>query len=930
MLTLGPLGFVNPWLLFALAGLPVLWWLLRVTPPAPKRLSFPAIRLLFGLQPPEETPARTPWWLIALRMLLAALVIVGLARPILNPNAQLAGSGPVVVVVDNGWAAAANWAARERLLGDLLDQAERDRRSVILAATAPDGRESAETRLSALPAAEARRLALSLQPRPWPVDRPATAERLRALDLDEAATVVWLSDGLEDALEGGAAPEAAEFAQTLLDLGRVEIYREGPGDLPRLLLPPEIDTAALILRARRTQAETPDSLTVRASDDRGRVIAQQLLEFEPGAAETAQALTLPIELRNRITRLDIEGEAGAGAVLFLDERWRRRPVGLVSAGPLDAAQPLLSELYFLERALAPFTEISRGDVRQLMDRGVAVIAMPDLGPLPPEQATALEAWVQEGGLLLRFAGPRLAEGDDGLLPVELRRGGRVMGGALTWSDPAELAPFSPDSPFAGLMLPQDVAVSRQVLAEPALDLPQKTWAQLTDGTPLVTAEPRGEGWVTLVHTTANTEWSDLPLSGLFVEMLRRIVAISQGVSGASEASLPPLSTLDGFGRLGTPPATALALTAQAIEAGEIGPRHPPGIYGTEAGRRAHNLVAADPLLTPIGALPGAVEARVYSGGDERDLLPWLLTAALVVALLDALIALALRGHLSLRPGSLRQAARGGGGAAVVLLLAGLLLLPSAADAQSQTTGSDDDLRRIMAATLDTRLAYVVTGVPQVDDLSRAGLSGLSRLLLRRTAVEPADPMAVELGRDELAFFPLLYWPITPEQTALDSAARQALNDYLVNGGTLLIDLREPAVGNRLFGASSRNGQALQRLTDGIQVPPLVPVPPEHVLTKAFYLLQDFPGRYDGGTLWVENPDEADNDGVASVVIGSNDWAGAWAIDDLGRPMAAAVPGGERQREMAYRFGVNLVMYALTGNYKADQVHVPYILERLGQ
>ncbi|WP_375594567.1 DUF4159 domain-containing protein [Algihabitans albus] len=928
MLTLGPLGFVNPWLLFALAGLPILWWLLRVTPPAPKRLSFPAIRLLFGLQPPEETPARTPWWLIALRMLLAALVIVGLARPILNPSAQLAGSGPVVIVVDNGWAAAANWAARERLLGELLDQAERDRRAVVLATTAPDGREAAETRLSALPPAEARRIAQSIQPRPWAVDRPLAAERLRALALEEAATVVWLSDGLES----GSEPDAAEFAQALADLGSVQIYRDVPGDLPRLLLPPEIDTASLILRAGRVATDTPDSLTVRASDDRGRLVTQQTLDFEPEAAETSQALTLPIELRNRITRLDIEGEAGAGAVLFLDERWRRRPVGLVSTGPLESAQPLLSELYYLERALAPFTEISRGDIGQLMNRGVAVIALPDLGPLPPEQATALERWVEAGGLLLRFAGPRLAESDDGLLPVELRRGGRIMGGALTWSDPAELAPFAHDSPFAGLLLPEDVAVSRQVLAEPALDLPEKTWAQLTDGTPLVTAEPRGQGWLALVHTTANTEWSDLPLSGLFVEMLRRIVAVSQGVSGASEAALPPLSTLDGFGRLGNPPATALALTAEAVEAGDIGPRHPPGIYGTDAGRRAHNLVVGVPVLTPIGSLPGSLEARIYAGSEEQDLLPWLLTAALVVALLDALIALALRGHLSLRPGELRQAPENSGiskgaGTAAVLVLSAVLLGSPAAQAQS---GDDDDLRRTLAATLETRLAYVVTGVPQVDDISRSGLSGLSRLLLRRTAVEPADPMAVELGRDELAFFPLLYWPITPEQTNLDSAARRALNEYLSNGGTLLIDLREPTAGTRLFGETSRNSQALQRLTEGIQVPQLVPVPPEHVLTKAFYLLQDFPGRYEGGTLWVENPDEADNDGVASVVVGSNDWAGAWAIDDLGRPRAAVVPGGERQREMAYRFGVNLVMYALTGNYKADQVHVPYILERLGQ
>jgi hypothetical protein len=133
-----------------------------------------------------------------------------------------------------------------------------------------------------------------------------------------------------------------------------------------------------------------------------------------------------------------------------------------------------------------------------------------------------------------------------------------------------------------------------------------------------------------------------------------------------------------------------------------------------------------------------------------------------------------------------------------------------------------------------------------------------------------------------------------------------------------------------MGRTSRAGVALQRLTRGLDIPPLAPVPPDHVITRSFYLMQEFPGRYSGGTLWIEATEARINDGVTPVLIGANDWAGAWAINDTGRPMFAVVPGGERQRELAYRFGVNLVMYAMTGNYKADQVHIPFILERLGQ
>src|SRR3979411_3404131 len=94
MLALGSLAFASPWLRAARAALPVIWWLLRVTPPAPRRIVFPAIRLLLGLTPREETPARTPWWLIVLRTVLAALVILALAHPLLNPRARLPRKGP--------------------------------------------------------------------------------------------------------------------------------------------------------------------------------------------------------------------------------------------------------------------------------------------------------------------------------------------------------------------------------------------------------------------------------------------------------------------------------------------------------------------------------------------------------------------------------------------------------------------------------------------------------------------------------------------------------------------------------------------------------------------------------------------------------------------------------------------------------------------
>jgi Domain of unknown function (DUF4159)/Aerotolerance regulator N-terminal len=905
MLALGSLAFVSPWLLVALAALPIIWWLLRVTPPAPRRIPFPAIRLLLGLVPREETAARTPLWLILLRMMLAALVILAVAHPLLNPQPRLASTGPILFVVDDGWAAARDWPARQAALGELLAEAEREDRQVVLVTTAPAADDQPTAALQPVRAADARTAVQALLPKPWPVDRRAALARLEALSPADATSAIWLSDGIAD--DGGNEALGSYLAER----GSLRYLTAEPATAPLMLAAGEAKAQDVSATLRSLPAPAPKLFQVRASADDGRLLAREAATIEPGAKSAEVRLAMPSELRNRMTRIEVEGDQSAGSVLLIDERWRRRPVGIVSPANIRG-QPLLGENYYLERALGPFSEIRRGNASDLLKRELAVLVFSDTGPDSPAEEAAVAKWIEAGGVLLRFAGPHLAEQGDHLLPVRLRHGGgRTIGGALSWEQPARLAPFAPDSPFAGLAIPADVTVSRQVLAEPDLDLAGKTWARLVDGTPLVTAERRAQGWIVLVHTTANANWSNLALSGLFVEMLRRVEAMSEGVTEAGDEPLAPLETLDGFGRLQRAPSTARPIPAQELATAIASPRHPPGFYGTADARRALNLSAGLPELRPIEGLPSETVHENFATGREIDLRPPLLTAALLLALADLLIAYALRGLLRRRPARL----------AAVFLLA-MLGLSSAARA-------DDAF--VVQATSELRLAYVRTGNQEVDAVSRAGLLGLTATLNRRTAVETAEPLAVDLEKDELIFFPLLYWPVVSTQAAPSPTAVERINRYLDTGGTILFDTRDAndQTPSPVGGADSST-QRLRRLVAGIKMPPLVPIPPDHVLTKSFYLMHEFPGRWNVGTLWVEPVEDRVNDGVSSVIVGANDWAGAWAIDVQGRAAFAVVPGGEPQREMAMRFGVNLVMYVLTGNYKSDQVHVPAILERLGQ
>jgi hypothetical protein len=892
--------FAAPWILLALPALPLLWWLLRVTPPAPRSESFPAIRLLMALRAREETPARTPWWLLLLRMIAATLVIAALAQPIMDAGSALPGAGPLLLVIDNGWTAASDWPQRMQAANNVLDRAERTGRQVALLATAPD-ETAANPQISApMPVADLRPRLAALHPEPWPPDRAAAATALQAWH-EPGAAVVYLADGLT---HGG---NFSGFAKALGSAGAVtELLAQGT--TVRLLLPPQNEADRLVARLVQIPQPTPSHAVVLAQSGDGRTLARASFDMPAGATAGTAPMVLPPELRNRLSRLVLEGPPTVASVVLLDERWRRRPVGLVAGNLATADTPFAGTLYFLRRALAPYTEVREGDIATLLKRDLSVLILADK-PLPAgADRDAVSQWVERGGLLIRFAGERTAEqpiGEtDPLMPVTMLNGDRQLGGALSWAKPAGVAPFPASSPFSGLAVPAEVKVNRQVLAEPSADLPSHTWATLADGTPLVTQATKGAGRIVLFHVTANADWSNLPLSGLFVEMLRRLVALSAGVATIADSTvLAPAETLDGYGLLATPPQAASGLPANAFGRTAVSPHHPPGLYGPENGRRALNLGGSVASLEAAPLVAGARVEDVNAAIPERALGPPLLAAAIVLLAIDLLIALALRGLL--RP------ARVG----AVALLA-VLSVPAAHALDSNPNPA-----------LATRLGYIVTGDPQLDSISKAGLEGLSEYVNRRTAATLVEPDPVEPGKTDLSFYPLLYWPISASAEPLTAPQAAALNDYMSRGGIILMDTRDSGSG---AGFAPGTGSALRRVAKGLIIPPLAPLTTEHVLAHAFYLLRDFPGRYTGSEIWVQRDQDRTNDSVSPVIIGGNDWAAAWAIDSSGRNPYAVIPGGSRQRTLAYRFGVNLVMYALTGNYKGDQVHVPAILQRLGQ
>ncbi|MGI9393472.1 MAG: BatA domain-containing protein, partial [Boseongicola sp.] len=460
MWSVGPIGFTAPWLLLGLILLPVLWLLLRAVPPAPIRRRFPGVALLLGLKDDESQTDRTPWWLLLLRMLAISAAIIGFAGPVLNPEADQDNGGRLLILVDGTWADAPDWGRRmERIEAALNDVARAGREATVVVTTdlPPDSVLNFRTGDSWI--AEL----AGLEPRAW--SPSANDIEDWSEKLDGRFDTFWLSDGLD---WDWRAPLLSE----LQSHGAGSVFEASRNVF--VLKPARFQDGVISIESLRSRALGAADVTVVAHglDPSGtpRQLATASFSFASGEQSSVVQLSLPPELRNRVTRFEIAGQRSAGAVALTDDALRRREVAIVAARDEREGLRLLSPTHYLEQALLPNAEMISGAIPDLVLANPDVVVLADIAALAENETDALESWVRDGGILLRFAGPRLAASDVGreeediLMPVRLRAGGRNIGGAMSWGEPKTVRAFSPESPFFGLPVPPDVTVNAQVMA----------------------------------------------------------------------------------------------------------------------------------------------------------------------------------------------------------------------------------------------------------------------------------------------------------------------------------------------------------------------------------------------------------------------------------------------------------------------------------
>ena len=896
--------FLNPWLLAAFITLPLLYFVLRMLPPPPKDVVLATTRFLEKLTTQKRTTSKTPWWILLLRMLILACFILAFAHPVLKPEQELRLSNPLLLILDNDWAAAQNWESMRESAVNVITTAMDEDIPVALAVTTPAlGQtnpklfplEDAQSALNRLP---------SLTPMPY---EGAPDDLIRLLN-DSSLSMngmdaVFISSGVRT--KGSQA-----LVQLLSSFANTHLITPEPAQLPFILSENQkglTKARTEFLIERVTPTSRSQNFTILGQDARNIIAAQYNGQFSGNALASTLDISEQQEEDTRpIARHKIAGQSHAASLILQSGTPQQKRVGIATEEGPNPDLSLTQATSYLSKALAPYADVGFDTAQQLIEKAsdYEVLIFPDVNTLDLKQLDALEKWIAQGGILVRFSGDAMAQRD--MLPVatKMQLGVRALGGDITWEDAPTLESFPSTSPLSGLEIRDRLTIRKQLLADPAQLEEGTVWASLSDNTPFITARQIDNGFVTVIHTSADPSWSDFPLTGLYVDVLQRILDLADSPLSAFDADenarglLKPLAVLDGTGQLKNNAALLNNLSGfDAANLENIRPSSltPPGLYSFQGKVVSLNLGARLPDLKPITALAsGFTSSSQLTNEVRQDFKPALLKLAIAMFALDWLLMIYL---MRFSGRSLRRAAP-------FALITAVCLLLSGAPAQAQ---DESDLTYIQ----DVHFAYVETSEPALNMTVARGLENLIEVLIARTSIEPASVVPINLNADPILFYPFLYWRIAPLPKPLSVEAKRKIQNYMSNGGLIIVDFGNPAAID--FGAPEM--QSFLQTLDGVTLPPLRQIEDAHALKRSFYLLDTMYGAYSSPTTWVSYDSENPDTSVAALILGGNDWASAWArgTDDL-----------------AMRTGVNMTMYALTGNYKTDQLHLETILERLGQ
>lgn len=878
------IGFTMPWALLSLFSLPFLWYLMHTRRPRARFVRFPAIRLLLELPQHEATPKTAPWYHVLIRLLGISALFIALAGPYWQaPNTPSTSiqKQPVLIILQNDWQAFGQWEGQQAAVRKTLERLTQENRLALIIPTLQTKNIPQEFTAAS----------------PWQSFSTKIVPHASSMDWDDfqkrLKNALALSSSPIDVLWIGPRTQRQDqdLRAILADQTVFYDYSDPALSTPKAVLH-AVERHQDGYEIRYSAApQTPLSISLR--DEKNQALWSAPLPMIEDLQSKA-VINVPPALRPQARSLLLGNHPHPAAQHHLTDQWRDQHILLLA--PNNQGQTLTDPAYYLKTALAPYVQVSRNNSVPNDFSPYHIIMDSAQRPLSARDEQRLAQWVQAGGTFIRFGHSHFQPDrlNSPLNVTPLRPHLRYFSGSLSWEKTGLLAPFPADGPFYTLETSDKVNVQQHQLPRAPLPPDVAIWARLQDNSPLITARRSGQGQLVQFYIAPLADWSNLIYAGTFESLLIRTLQQAHRPQDGMQNDRPlvPHAFFTPQGSL-APLSTTLSIPSLRIP--DLTTKMPS--QDTPAGLYAQGSVQYYYSLGAFTVLPNSAPTALPWQTAQLAVLflqGWFLMIAFICLVLDSLFS-----NHRLRRSS------------VVILLALYATPLSAADPTPLSAKTYEALSQM-------RLAYVESGQPPIDHAVNRGLLGLSRVMRQRTSVHLAAPHTFDPNQEDPSLYPLIYWPLPEPLADLSIPAQKRLKSYLQNGGMIIFDTLGKA-----------RPQAISSLTNQLSLSTLAPIDTDHILTRTFYLLSQFPGQYDHPKLWAEQNNNSNLDGVSSVLIGQNSWAYAWARDDNNKPLYPVIPNGEDQREYAYRSGINMVLYALSGHYKGDQVHMPAILQRLG-
>ncbi|OUU61753.1 MAG: hypothetical protein CBC22_06885 [Alphaproteobacteria bacterium TMED62] len=893
------IGFSNIYALFGLMIAPLIWIIVKSFPPIPKNYNFSSLYLLQNINYNSSKNDKTPLWLLIFRLFFFILIVLFFSKPHIKNSESLNTKkfDKYVIIADIGWSMANDWIKFKKIVSNISKEAERNNKNIIFYHSSLKNYKNAVTFKSS---ESITAYLKNLSPLPikfkesylkYLLENESVFKNSKLFLISSIYDFENFSDHLKNynfIKKNSSQHFFINPVETLLAINKLEINQN--------------KIICKITRIGKSDFEQNFYLNVYTIND--ELIYKDSHTINAEDRLNVVNLSFPIELINQIKYIEIVGQNHAGAKYYFDDFSKKKNIAILSDNEFYKESPLLSPIYYLNKSLDTKHFLTISTIDKIINQNYSTIIVPETIKISNELENNLNSWLLNGGTLIRFAGQSLVGQKSDFLPFQDSLGTiRSIDGQLTINKNLYISEFQKNSIFFGLKIPSDITIMRQLIFNEISDK-VNILAKLNDDTPLVSMRNIGQGKIILFHIGANNNWSDLPISSLFPEMLNRVLLFSKYKSSTNLEGLNLTKELDGFGNLIQTKKIINVNTFNEIKNSQPSMIIPPGKYENDQISVALNL--STNIINPYSEKASKYNSITdYSFNDIKDLSPVILKILLTMFILDILITIMIKNNISF------YAYLNRGSNLIFLLLFPLVFF------HFESSNAND-----------TYLAYIKIKNKEINEISENGLNNLKNLLSARTAISPKGVIGLDLIYDDIFSYPLIYWPLTKNLLKIKKVELKKINNYINNGGIILFDV----IG---FSRSSLNlkdneFKAIRNFLSSIEVKTLTVLPKNHTLTKSFYLLKKFPGKWDNRVLLIENNNLEYKDGVSSIILGFNDWAKAWSLDKNNIPLFPLVPGGERQRELSYRFGINIVMYSLTGNYKSDQIHSKSILNRLSK